>query len=103
MGECGGCFPTRAAGLFPHRLPREPEDEPEPILQQRLLGELLVVALGGALVGHGVFDLVHRFFIDNPGVPQWWPGFCLAFDALLGGFLAVQLIKHPERVHFEGR
>jgi hypothetical protein len=21
------------------------------------------------------------FFIDNPGVPHWWPGFCLAFDA----------------------
>jgi hypothetical protein len=59
----------------------------------------LVVA---ALIGHAVFDFVHRFFIDNPGVPHWWPGFCLAFDALLGMFLAVHLIRHPERVSFEG-
>lgn len=57
----------------------------------------------GALVGHGVFDCVHRFFIDNPSVPRWWPGFCMAFDVLLGGFLAVRLIKHPERVSFRGR
>jgi hypothetical protein len=33
----------------------------------------LVVA---ALIGHGVFDFIHHFFIDNPGVPRWWPGFC---------------------------
>ena len=60
----------------------------------------LVVA---ALIGHGAFDFVHRFSIDNPGVPHCWPGFCLAFDALLGVFLAVRLIRHPERVSFEGR
>lgn len=55
----------------------------------------LVVA---ALIGHGVFDFIHHSFIDNPGVPHWWPGFCLAFDALLGALLAVRLIRHPERV-----
>src|ERR1700693_3581335 len=75
-------------------------------------GFLLVVLLGfrknfwlvvAALFGHSVFDFVHRFFIDNLGVPHWWPGFCLAFDALLGVFLAVHLIRHPERVSFEGR
>ena len=48
-----------------------------------------------ALIGHGIFDFVHHFFIDNPGVPHWWPGFCLAFDALLGLFLALRLIRHP--------
>src|SRR5712692_7445450 len=37
----------------------------------------LVVA---ATIGHGVFDFAHHWFIENPGVPQWWPGFCLAFD-----------------------
>jgi hypothetical protein len=72
----------------------------------------LVVVLGfrsnfwfvvAALIGHGIFDFVHRFFTDNPGVPHWWSGFCLAFDALLGVFLAVRLIRHPERVSFEGR
>jgi hypothetical protein len=60
----------------------------------------LVVA---ALIGHGVFDFAHRFFIHNPGVPHWWRGFCLAFDVVLGALLAVRLIRHPERVPFEGR
>jgi len=75
-------------------------------------GFLLIAVLGyrrniwlvvAALIGHGIFDYVHRFYIDNPGVPHWWPGFCLAFDALLGVFLAVRLIRHPERVSFERR
>jgi hypothetical protein len=59
--------------------------------------------VAAALVGHGFFDFVHRMFIQNSGVPPWWPGFCLAFDALLGVFLAVRLIRHPERVSFDGR
>jgi hypothetical protein len=41
-----------------------------------------------ALVGHGVFDFVHHFLIENPGVPSWWPGFCLVFDLICGGVLA---------------
>ncbi|HEY7353073.1 MAG TPA: hypothetical protein VH596_09950 [Terriglobales bacterium] len=44
-----------------------------------------------ATVGHGVFDIVHHLVIENPGVPQWWPGFCMAFDIIFGGFLAVCL------------
>jgi hypothetical protein len=44
-----------------------------------------------ALVGHGVFDLVHHFLVFNPGVPPWWPGFCLAFDVVLGIWLTVRL------------
>ena len=73
-------------------------------------GFLLVAVLGfrknawlvvAALIGHGVFDFVHRFFIDNPGVPHWWPGFCMAFDVLLGTFLTVRMMRHPERVSFE--
>ena len=68
-------------------------------------GFLLVAALGfrtnfwfivADLVGHGVFDFLHHQFIDNPGVPHWWPGFCLAFDAVLGVLLAGHLIRHPE-------
>jgi hypothetical protein len=54
--------------------------------------------IAAALIGHGVFDFFHHLVIDNPGVPHWWPGFCLAFDALFGGLLAVRLIKHPDRV-----
>ena len=48
----------------------------------------LVVA---ALAGHGVFDFVHHFFIENPGVPHWWPGFCLALDVTLAVWLAIGL------------
>jgi hypothetical protein len=29
-----------------------------------------------AMVGHGVFDFAHHWFIQNPGVPGRWPGFC---------------------------
>jgi len=46
-----------------------------------------------ALVAHGVFDIVHRLLFENRGVPQWWPGFCLVFDVILGGLLAVRLIR----------
>jgi Protein of unknown function (DUF3703) len=41
-----------------------------------------------ALVGHGVFDLVHGRLIANPGVPAWWPMFCLSYDVAAGGYLA---------------
>ena len=47
--------------------------------------------LAAAIVGHGVFDFAHHWFIENPGVPHWWPGFCLAFDVSFGAFLAVRL------------
>jgi hypothetical protein len=83
------------------------------IIEIVFAGSFLLVAVLGfrrniwlivaALSGHGIFDFVHHFFIDNSGVPHWWPGFCLAFDALLGVFLAVHLIRHPERVSFERR
>lgn len=48
-----------------------------------------------ALAGHGVFDFVHRLIIDDPGVPLWWPGFCLAFDVVAGGYLALLLVRNP--------
>jgi hypothetical protein len=47
----------------------------------------LVVA---GLVGHGAFDLVHDLLITNPGVPRWWPAFCLAFDLGAGALLAAR-------------
>jgi hypothetical protein len=48
-----------------------------------------------AIVGHGVFDFVHHWFIENPGVPRWWPGFCLTFDVILGAWLTVRLMRAP--------
>jgi hypothetical protein len=45
---------------------------------------VVVIALGA----HGVFDLVHGTVMSNPGVPSWWPAFCLTYDATAAGFLA---------------
>jgi hypothetical protein len=45
---------------------------------------VVVIALGA----HGVFDLVHGRVISNPGVPGWWPPFCLTYDATAAAFLA---------------
>ena len=33
-----------------------------------------------ALAGHGVFDAFHGYMLENPGVPSWWPAWCLAYD-----------------------
>lgn len=45
----------------------------------------LVVA---ALLIHGAYDLVHGHLIENPGVPTWWPMFCLAYDVAAAGYLS---------------
>jgi hypothetical protein len=54
----------------------------------------LVVA---ALVGHGIFDFFHGGVISNPGVPHWWPPFCLAFDVIFGVYLAWLLVTRRRR------
>ena len=60
----------------------------------------LVVA---AIVGHGIFDFAHHLLIENPGVPRWWPGFCLAFDVIFGGWLAVRLMSRAKSFGLPGR
>lgn len=50
----------------------------------------LVVA---ALAGHGVLDFFHARVIANPGVPVWWPAFCLAYDVAAAGYLAWRLTR----------
>jgi hypothetical protein len=72
-------------------------------LESLIAGAFLALAVAGfkknlwlivaALAGHGVFDFFHDLFIQNPGVPMWWPGFCLSFDVLAGGFLAILLMR----------
>ena len=49
--------------------------------------------VAAAIAGHGGFDFVHGLFIENPGLPLWWPGFCGAFDVIFGGFLAMRLLS----------
>lgn len=68
------------------------------ILESLVAGAFLAAALLGfrsslwvvviALAGHCVFDLAHGAFISNPGVPSWWPPFCLTYDATAAGYLA---------------
>ena len=69
------------------------------LVLESLAGALFVIAaLAGfrrslwiaalALAAHGVFDFVHAEVIPNPGVPDWWPAFCLAFDVTAGACLA---------------
>ncbi|MGH9629654.1 MAG: hypothetical protein ACRD7E_15165 [Bryobacteraceae bacterium] len=50
-----------------------------------------IVAAG--IVGHGLFDFVHGLFINNPGMPSWWPGFCGAVDVLFGAWVALLLVR----------
>lgn len=50
---------------------------------------LWVVVL--ALMAHGVFDLSHGRVITNPGVPPWWPAFCLTYDVTAAAYLACLL------------
>jgi hypothetical protein len=54
----------------------------------------LVVA---ALTTHGIFDWLHSPMIVNPGVPHWWPQFCLAYDVVAAAYLAIRLIRQRAR------
>jgi len=47
---------------------------------------LWVVVVG--LAGHGVFDFFHNALIDDPGVPPWWPSWCLSYDVAAAACLA---------------
>ena len=50
----------------------------------------LVVA---ALAAHGILDVFHDHVITNPGVPAWWPAFCLTYDGVAAGYLAFLLLR----------
>src|SRR5206468_8177383 len=45
----------------------------------------------GALFAHGLFDFIHGHVISDPGVPVWWPGFCLTYDIVAAAYLACLL------------
>jgi hypothetical protein len=49
--------------------------------------------VAGALAGHGLFDAIHGYLVVNPGVPAWWPAFCLAFDVTAAAVM-VWLFRH---------
>ncbi len=56
----------------------------------------LVVA---ALAAHGIFDAFHDQLIANPGVPVWWPQFCLTYDVVAAGYLAYLLLRRGVAAH----
>jgi hypothetical protein len=38
--------------------------------------------VAAALAAHGVQDLVHGHLVANPGVPAWWPAWCMSYDVV---------------------
>lgn len=54
---------------------------------------IAVVALGG----HGVMDAVHHLLVHNTGVPQAWPGFCMAFDVTAAVIVALIMLGRTRR------
>jgi hypothetical protein len=50
-----------------------------------------------ALFAHGLLDLVHPHLLSNPGVPVFWPHFCLAYDVVAAGYLAMLSIRQPRQ------
>lgn len=44
--------------------------------------------VAAGLAGHGLFDLARGPLIVNPGVPAWWPPFCIGFDVVAGAWVA---------------
>lgn len=68
------------------------------VLESVVGAVFLVIAVSGfrsslwvvvlALAAHGVFDLAHSSVISNPGVPAWWPAFCLTYDVTAAAYLA---------------
>ena len=67
-------------------------------LETVVMGVFTVCAVAGlryspwltvaGLAAHGLFDFVHAQIIDNPGVPEWWPAFCGAYDVVAAAALA---------------
>jgi hypothetical protein len=52
---------------------------------------LWLVVIG--LLAHGIFDIAHGGLIEDPGVPRWWPMFCLMFDIAAAAYLAGRLLQ----------
>jgi hypothetical protein len=50
-------------------------------------GDLRCVAAG--LIAHGLFDFFLHGHIPNTGMPVWGPGFCGAYDVVIGVWMLV--------------
>jgi hypothetical protein len=59
-----------------------------------------------ALAAHGLLDAFHASVVPNPGVPAWWPPFCMTYDLVAAAYLAalirlghVRGRRRADRVH----
>ncbi|MEO8480788.1 MAG: hypothetical protein ABI634_01175 [Acidobacteriota bacterium] len=60
-------------------------------------GSVWLVVAG--LAAHGVFDFFHAHIVHNPGVPEWWPAFCMAYDVVAAAYLAATHSQDGGSVH----
>ena len=68
------------------------------IIESFIATGFIVVAFAGfklnlwlfvaGLAAHGLMDRVHPHLVNNPGVPVFWPSFCMAYDVVAAAFLA---------------
>ena len=56
----------------------------------------LWIAAGG-LAAHAVFDVLRGGLIANPGIPTWWPGFCIGFDVAAAAWMAMAIVLTGRR------
>ena len=77
-------------------------NSPLVLVAEALIGAAFIaLAFGGfrqslwlvvvALAAHGIFDCLHPHVFHNPGVPVWWPDFCMAYDIAAAVFLGLNL------------
>lgn len=48
--------------------------------------------VAAALALHGVYDFFHPKLFINPGVPKFWPAFCMSYDVVAALYLAGLLL-----------
>ena len=73
------------------------------VIESLIMGAFVVAAsigfrrsqwlVAAALGGHGVLDLFHARLVANPGVPTWWPAFCMSYDVAAAAYLAWRLTR----------
>ena len=47
---------------------------------------------------HGVFDFFHGSIIANPGVPRFWPAWCLGYDVVAAACVAFLVVRRMRPV-----
>lgn len=51
--------------------------------------------VAAALAAHGLQDFFHARIVANPGMPAWWPAWCLSYDVAAAGYLTWRLTRIP--------